>query len=161
MALIEWRKEYCTGINGIDHEHEQLIDQINGIYALIDDNSDKQLVVDGLGDIYGSISAHFALEEQMMEKHGYAHYQQHKADHVKLLDDIGDIVEQFENTIVLDNNEFKQILNDWFQIHFTTHDSKLHKLENLVAHKQLDEPTMAYLIRKAKNKLLNRHKSSS
>ena len=113
MALIEWRKEDCTGINGIDHEHEQLIDQINGIYALIDDNSDKQLVVDGLGDIYGSISAHFALEEQMMEQRGYAHYQEHKADHVKLLDDIGDIVEHYENTIVLDSGA--SAVNDFYK----------------------------------------------
>lgn len=158
MALIEWREEYCTGISGIDYEHEQLIDQINGIYALIDNQSNRQLVIDGLGDIYGSISAHFALEEQMMEKRGYVHYEEHKADHVKLLDDIGDIVEHFEKTIVLDNNEFKQTLNDWFQTHFATHDSKLHKHENFITHEQVDEPTMSYLIRKAKNKLLSRVK---
>ena len=69
MALIEWRNEFCTGVPGVDYEHQELIRQINAIYALIDDKADKESVIDGLGDIYGSISAHFALEEQMMERH--------------------------------------------------------------------------------------------
>ena len=38
MALIEWREEFCTGIPGVDFEHEELIKQINSIYLLIDKN---------------------------------------------------------------------------------------------------------------------------
>ena len=156
MALIEWRKDFCTGIPGVDFEHEKLIEQVNSIYALIDDNADKESVIDSLGDIYGSISAHFALEEQMMEKHGYDNYEEHKADHERLLDDIRDITDEFENATELDSQKFKQKLNDWFQLHFKTHDSRLHKLANLVAHDQVDETTMKTMIRKAKNALLRK-----
>ena len=81
MALIEWREECCTGIKGVDYEHEQLVRQINAVHALITDQADRSLVIDGLGEIYGSISAHFALEEQMMQRHHYDHYLEHKADH--------------------------------------------------------------------------------
>ncbi len=88
MALIEWREEFCTGISGVDYEHEKLIQDINSVYASIDAKSDQQLIVDSLGDIYGSISAHFALEEQMMKRHGYDQYQVHMADHNRLLDEI-------------------------------------------------------------------------
>jgi hypothetical protein len=28
MTLIEWREEYCTGIAGVDFEHQQLIRQL-------------------------------------------------------------------------------------------------------------------------------------
>jgi hemerythrin-like metal-binding protein len=94
MALIEWRKEFCTGFEGVDFEHEALIRQINAVYELVEDRADKALVIDSLGEIYGSISAHFALEEQMMLRHQYDHYQQHKADHERLLDDIRDITDQ-------------------------------------------------------------------
>ena len=156
MALIEWREEYCTGIKGIDYEHEELINQINSMYELVENKADKQCVIDSLGDIYGSISAHFALEEQMMQKHGYAHYEEHKADHERLLNDIGDITEIFENTVLLDELAFKQKLADWFQLHFSTHDSRLHKLAKLRSHEQADESTMKTLIQNAKNKLLRR-----
>ena len=156
MALIEWREEFCTGMPGVDFEHEQLIEQVNSIYAMIDDKADRESVIDSLGDIYGSISAHFALEEQMMEKHGYDQYREHQADHERLLDDIRDIADDYENASELDDQKFKQRLNDWFQLHFKTHDSRLHKLAKLASHDQVDEATLKSIIRKAKNALLGK-----
>ncbi len=156
MALIEWREEFCTGIPGVDFEHEELIKQVNSVYALIDDKADKESVIDSLSDIYGSISAHFALEEQMMEKHGYDQYEEHKADHERLLDDICDITDEFENSTELDDEKFKQKLNDWFQLHFKTYDSRLHKLANLMSHDEVDESTMKAMIRHAKDALLRK-----
>ena len=156
MALIEWREEFCTGIAGVDYEHEKLIEQVNSIYAMIDDNADRESIIDSLGDIYGSISAHFALEEQMMDKHGYDQYKEHRADHERLLDDIRDITDEFESADELDEDRFKQRLNNWFQQHFQTHDSRLHKLANLMSHDQVDETTMNSLIRRAKNTLLRK-----
>ena len=156
MALIEWREDFCTGISGVDFEHEQLIEQINSIYALIDNKTDKEDVIDGLGDIYGSISAHFSLEEQMMKKHGYDQYSEHHADHERLLNDIRDITDDFESATELNGEKFKQKLNDWFQIHFKTHDSRLHKLKKLMSHDKVDETTMKAIIRKAKNTLLRK-----
>ena len=156
MVLIEWRQEFCTGINGVDFEHEQLINRINAVYALIEGKADKQLVVDGLGDIYGSISAHFALEERTMRNHDYDHYKVHKADHERLLDEIGDITDDFENSNELDALVFKQKLANWFQVHFKTHDSRLHTLAKLPQHEAVDGKTLKTLIQNAKNKLLGR-----
>lgn len=156
MALIEWRKEFCTGVAGVDHEHEELINEINEIYAMIDDRADKENVIDKLGDIYGSISAHFALEEQMMEKHHYEHFKEHQADHERLLDDIQDITEEFESATELDADAFKQKINDWFQLHFSTHDARLHKLAHLIDHTPVCESTMKSLIQNAKRALLRK-----
>jgi len=155
MVLIEWRDEYCTGIDGVDFEHEQLINQINAIYQLIENQADRDLVVDGLGEIYGSISAHFALEEQMMLRHDYDHYPQHRADHERLLDEIRDIAEEFESSIKLDREKFKQKLADWFQLHFKTHDSRLHNLASMRSHEPVSQSTLKALIQNAKRKLLH------
>ena len=156
MTLIEWRKELCTGVSGVDYEHQQLIKEINAIYTLIDDQADKEDIIDSLGDIYGNISAHFALEEQMMEKHNYDQYKEHQADHERLLDDIRDITEEFENATELNQTKFKQKLNDWFLHHFGTFDSRLHSLAHLVDHQPVCENTMKTMIRKAKNALLRK-----
>ena len=150
MALIEWREEYCTGITGVDHEHQQLIEQINSVYDLLGEHDDKQLVVDSLGEIYGNISVHFALEEQTMSRLDYDHYEQHKADHERLLDEIREITEEYEKTIILDESVFQQKLADWFQLHFKTHDARLHHLAGLPLHEQADESLVKALIQKAK-----------
>ncbi len=159
MALIEWREEYCTGIRGVDFEHEALIGQINSVYAMIEQDSARDLVIDSLGEIYGSISAHFALEEQMMLRHGYDRYAQHKADHERLLDDIREITDEYEVSVQLDENVFKQKLADWFQLHFKTHDSRLHNMAGMREHDAVSQSTLKALIRHAKNKLLQRSDS--
>ena len=156
MALIEWREEYCTGIKGVDYEHEALIRQINAVYELVEDRADKALVIDSLGEIYGSISAHFALEEQIMKRHEYDHYQQHKADHERLLDDIREITDEFEKSIEVEDAKFKQKLADLFQLHFKTHDSRLHSLAAMRAHEPVSPSTLKTLIKHAKSKLLQR-----
>jgi hemerythrin-like metal-binding protein len=156
MTLIEWREEFSTGVPGVYYEHQQLVKEINAIYTLIDGQADKEDILGCLGDIYGSISAHFALEEQMMEKHHYDHFKEHQADHERLLDDIRDITEEFENATELDEAKFKQKLNDWFQIHFSTHDSRLHGLAHLIDHAPVCESTMKTMIRNAKNTLLGK-----
>ncbi|MDH3390162.1 MAG: hemerythrin family protein [Gammaproteobacteria bacterium] len=154
MALIEWREEYCTGIKGVDFEHEALIDQINAVYALIEKQADRDLVIDALGEIYGSISAHFALEEQMMLRHDYVNYQEHKSDHERLLDDIRDIADEYEKSLELDDSAFRRKLADWFQVHFRTHDSRLHNLAGMRSHAPASQSTLKALIQNAKNKLL-------
>lgn len=161
MELIKWHKEFCTGVPSVDYEHKELINEINEIYTLIDDNTDKESVLDKLGDIYGNISAHFALEEQMMEKHHYEHFKEHQADHERLLDEIQDISEEFESTnfesaSALDAAQFKQKLNDWFQVHFSTHDARLHGLAQLIDHTPVCESTMKTMIQNAKKVLLRK-----
>jgi len=157
MALLEWREEFCTGFEGVDFEHESLIRQINSVYALIGDRADRELVIDSLGEIYGSISAHFALEEQMMKRHQYAAYPEHKADHERLLDDIRDITDEYESSLQLDEDSFKDKLSDWFQLHFKTHDSRLHKLAATREHDRVNSLTLKSLIQNAKKKLLQRN----
>ena len=156
MSLIEWREEFCTGISGVDFEHKQLIDQINIIYELIDSGAEKEDILNGLGDIYGSISAHFSLEEKMMETHGYDQYEEHKANHEQLLDDIQDISDEFESSVELDKTKFKLKLNDWFQLHFKTFDARLHKLEKLMNHDVVADSLMKTMVLKAKNAFLRK-----
>ena len=156
MSLIEWREDYCTGIKGVDFEHESLIRQINAVYELIVNQGDREQVIDSLGEIYGSISAHFALEEQMMLRHDYDQYPQHRADHERLLDDIREITDEFEQSVSLDDARLKQKLADWFQLHFKTHDSRLHNMTGMHAHEPVSRSILKNLIRHAKNKILHR-----
>ncbi len=156
MALIEWREEYCTGIRGVDFEHEALIGQINSVYAMIEQDSARDLVIDSLGEIYGSISAHFTLEEQMMRRRGYDRYAEHKADHDRLLDEIREITEEYEASVDLDKAAFQHKLTNWFQLHFKTHDARLHGMAGMREHDAVSQSTLKTLIRHAKNKLLRR-----
>ena len=129
MALIEWREEFKVGVASVDYEHESMIALINELHAKLAEDADKETVLDFLGEILAKISAHFALEEQTMRERRYDQYEDHKADHEQLLDDIRDIMDRFESGAEADYEEtLAAELRDWFANHFKTKDARLHRM---------------------------------
>ncbi|HKZ95833.1 MAG TPA: bacteriohemerythrin [Hyphomicrobiaceae bacterium] len=127
MSLIEWRKEFETGIAEVDHEHRELVDLINGLHAEIKKGGTHENVAAFLGEVFARIAAHFALEETVMRKHRYDEYAEHKADHERLLDELRDIMDQHEEGHFDDASQaLATTVRDWFVNHFKTRDARLH-----------------------------------
>jgi hemerythrin len=126
MSLIDWRDEFQVGVPAVDHEHRELITLINDLHDKLMARDSDVTVSDYLGEIYARISAHFALEERMMREARYDQYAEHKADHEKLLDDIRDIMDDYEDRHRYDEALLAKRLHDWFGGHFKTHDARLH-----------------------------------
>lgn len=133
-SLIEWRDDFRTGIDDIDHEHQGMIDAINVLGERLDQGADVEEIQINLGRIHELIEAHFALEEMMMRKHHYAGFREHKAHHDMLLDDIRDIMDYVNESHAYTEtlrNELKTRISDWFGVHFRTLDRDLHKLTGI------------------------------
>ncbi len=127
MTLIEWKKEYSVGVPAIDHEHRELIELINELYRHARSGDSPHAIGDFLGEIFARISAHFALEEKLMREKNYDEYDEHKADHEVLLDEIRDLMDEFEDGTLGGENELFERLDAWFGEHFQTKDARLHR----------------------------------
>jgi hemerythrin-like metal-binding protein len=134
MALLEWQEKFRVGVASVDHEHQELIALINRLHSAARAAASDAAILDFLGEIHTRISAHFALEEKHMRERGYDHYTEHKHDHERLLDGIRDIMDEFEDNFEYDEAALGRHLNDWFALHFRTHDARLHQLLGVVAH---------------------------
>jgi hemerythrin-like metal-binding protein len=135
MALLEWKDDYRIGVAAVDHEHRDLIDLINYLYEDLSLRPVKEKVLNGLGEIYARISAHFALEERVMRERGYDQYLDHKADHERLLDEIRDIMDRYEADAYFNYEDaLGRELGAWFAEHFRTKDARLHKVLGDAAH---------------------------
>lgn len=128
MELIKWDDKFATGISGVDHEHEELIESINSFGLSLKQNSTKDELINSLNNIYATIHSHFMLEEKIMKKNNYDEYQQHRNEHAELLDDIRDLTMELESSSDFDRQQLTQKLTSWFLTHFKTHDARLHKL---------------------------------
>lgn len=126
MTLIEWRDEFKIGIDEVDFEHQELIELINESYNEAKNDGTNLAVLDSLGEIFEKISAHFALEEKEMRQLKYDQYEDHKEEHEELLDSIRDIMDEYEENTILDEEDFGVRLKDWFVNHFSTKDARLH-----------------------------------
>lgn len=129
MVLVEWRDSFRTGIAAVDHEHVRLIDLVNEAGDALAGTAGRADVESCLGEIYARVAAHFALEESMMRAKGYDEYDDHKADHERLLDEIREIMESARDTPRERlAGELGERLKSWFVVHFKTKDPRLHKM---------------------------------
>ena len=127
MALSPAYEKYPEHKLAFD-EHQELIGLLNELYEGLTQEAGAGAIIDFLGELYARISAHFALEEREMNRHGYDQVAEHKADHEALLDQIREIMDDYE----MDQGEisieaFAGRLETWFGNHFQTHDARLHK----------------------------------
>ena len=127
MTLIDWNENFRVGVDEVDHEHRELIEEINALYAAMREGADYDSVVRALGEIFAQIAAHFALEEKMMRQSRYPAFLEHKQDHETLLDDLRDIMDEVEDDGTFDERSLARDLERWFSDHFRTHDAKLHR----------------------------------
>ena len=130
MALIEWRREFETGIAEVDHEHRELVDLINALHARAEAaTAAKETISRFLGEVFARIAAHFAIEESVMRKHGYDEYPAHKAEHEALLDEIRDIMDDYEaGATPMPARRSRSRCRDWFVNHFKSRDARLHRM---------------------------------
>jgi len=127
MPLIEWRKDFETGIPGVDFEHKELVGLINDLDEQLGNGAPKEAVGRFLGEVFARISAHFALEETVMRKRKYDEYGPHKAEHEELLDKLRDIMDAHDAGPVDYRSELSSVVRDWFVDHFKSKDARLHK----------------------------------
>ena len=125
--LIEWKDHFSLGIAEVDFEHREMIDLINRLYASMQAGAGADEVHEFLAEVHARISAHFALEERLMRRMGYAEYSAHKDDHERLLDDILDIIDDCAAAGRFDADDLARRLDRWFTDHFRTFDARLHE----------------------------------
>ena len=126
LPLLAWKSEYALGILDVDHEHRELFDLINDLHSSLFDPESETTVMDFLGELFSKISSHFALEEKLMRDGRYADFPAHKSDHERLLDEIRDLMDDYEDGGYVDLDRFAVELERWFCVHFSTHDAALH-----------------------------------
>jgi len=126
MTQIEWIEDFSVGNASIDQEHQALIVQINHLYEQISLPVYTEKIESMLDELQSDFSAHFALEELLMQEAGFAEFEAHREDHERLLDQIHDLIFHFNE----DPDRGKELLiswlSNWFSQHFRGFDARLH-----------------------------------
>jgi hemerythrin len=123
MRLLDWKAEYCTGIEVLDHAHRGLIDDINHLHDAFDAEQCPR-TNDFFLHLYAHVERHFADEEALLRAHPGAGFMQHKQDHEQLLEQIRDMADAFADAEEIDSVELSIRLNGWLARHFRTHDAR-------------------------------------
>ena len=95
MALFEWKDEYLLGLEPLDFEHKDLFRCINDLYEQCGIRDEGDELEDCLGQLHARLAAHFALEESAMREMKNPHYEAHKAEHDRFLEEVTEVVASF------------------------------------------------------------------
>ncbi len=125
MRLLDWKQEYCLGIDAVDHDHRDLIETINRLHEAYDDPIHPHDAATVLRAVITVVGEHFAEEETVMRARAYAGLAAHKQDHDLLLDALRDLAEAFEGADELDSVELALRLEPWFARHFHSYDARM------------------------------------
>ena len=125
IQIIEWKDEYNTGIPLVDDAHRELVELINQLYEHLQAGHSGATVVDFLGELYATIKTHFVEEEEIMDSLKYDELDQHSNEHEQLLDEICQIMFDYQDGVVEDVQSLVERLDKWFSVHFRTQDARL------------------------------------
>jgi hemerythrin len=133
MALMTWGPQLSVGIKQIDDQHKKLIEIVNKLNDAMVAGHGRGLIGPTLTELVKYTQYPFATEERLMSLHGYEHTAEHKAEHAKLLRDVGDFKGRFDAGNSMLSIELLRFLRDWLKGHIAGSDTKLAKCLSAVA----------------------------
>jgi hemerythrin len=124
MALITWTEALSVSIKEFDDQHKKLVAMVNELHSAMGSGKGKEVMGKILDGLVEYTKSHFAAEERLMQKHGYAGYVAHKAQHDALTKQVAELhasVREGKAVVTVDVMNF---LKDWLARHIMDTDKK-------------------------------------
>jgi len=124
MSLFQWSEAYSVGHPDIDSQHKRLFQLAEQLHAAMTAGKGKQVLSTTLGNLIAYTKRHFADEELLMQSNRYPFYQQHRAEHVALTEQVVRFQRSFEGRAAI-SVELMQFLSKWLTHHIGSLDKKV------------------------------------
>lgn len=122
MALIEWNSSLSVGVPSIDAQHSVLVSLLNDLHEAMLTGKAQTRTGPLLRSLVIYTRDHFATEEALMERSGYAQLQKHRAQHQALIRKVEHYALRFEHGENTLNLQLLRFLRDWLTTHIQQED---------------------------------------
>lgn len=127
---LSWREEYNVGHSEIDEEHKLFLKTIQKIEDAFVAKVENEYLGRLFEELHKYAQFHFISEENIMIDNDYPNMEEHRAEHIALMNKLGTILIAFDPRLV-DSRKLVDFLVDWFKGHTAHSDQKLaHFLAN-------------------------------
>jgi hemerythrin len=125
MTYLTWNDSLSVGNSFIDHDHQKLIEMVNRLHVVMHEGRGKDVLGKVLGNLIRYTQEHFQREEDLMRNIKFAGYFDHKEEHEKLLREVLDLQEKFEQGNANLSIQVLHFLRDWLLHHIGESDQAL------------------------------------
>lgn len=116
--MIRWLPDYAIGVQDVDAEHQRLFALAGKLHQSISAGQDREILDAILQDLIDYTCYHFTNEEELMERIGYPHVEEHRQEHQALRFQV--LARQAASPA-----EVLQFVTDWMKCHTTTTDRRI------------------------------------
>ncbi len=124
MALISWEDRLSVQVKEFDLHHKQIIAMINELHDSMKQGKRQDVIPSILSNLASYVGIHFKAEEEVMERHNYLGYIEHKAKHEKMTAKVLGFVERYKKGDVSVVVHLSSFLKDWLNKHILETDKK-------------------------------------
>ncbi|EKD27068.1 MAG: hypothetical protein ACD_79C00896G0004 [uncultured bacterium] len=124
MAFIDWTDSLSVGINLIDEQHKKLVGLVNSLYDAMKVGKGNDVLGKILEELIEYTKYHFSTEEELMKKHLYPKFLDHKKEHDALTKAAVDLAKQHKEGAMLLSMKVNTFLKDWLTNHIMGTDKK-------------------------------------
>lgn len=125
MALLEWTDKMSVGIETIDADHKKMLDLLNTLHMAVREKHPASAVRAVLQELIKYADYHFQAEEQLMRLARYPAFEEHKAKHDALRQQVlaldSSLDSMPENVMRVKTFDF---LSEWLMRHILGDDMK-------------------------------------
>ncbi|MDD5177025.1 MAG: bacteriohemerythrin [Sterolibacterium sp.] len=125
MAMMEWNDKLKVGHSMIDRDHQKLVGLINELGDAMSAGKGKDVCGKVLDELISYTKTHFAMEEQLMSANRYPAAALHKAEHVKLVQDVVDFQSKYNAGTATLSVSLLHFLMEWLTHHILESDKAL------------------------------------
>jgi len=124
---MQWTPDLSVGVEKIDEQHRELFKRITALVDAIRSKTCKFEIGPTLKFLEEYVAEHFSDEEDLMESVGYPAYEQHRALHVKFMDDFEALTRELEGESSSYNKSAytNKMVVDWILDHINKVDMQL------------------------------------
>jgi hemerythrin len=122
--LFPWSEIYSVKIGIVDTQHKNLVNILNELHQAMLGAQGKDKVGQVLLNLIKYTQVHFAMEEKLMQSHGYTDFPAHKAEHDQLASTVLEFQRKFLSNEVGLTVEMMDFLKDWLSKHILDSDKK-------------------------------------
>jgi hemerythrin len=125
MKIISWDDSLSVGVEEIDQDHRRLVELFNLLSEAVENRESAEYIDALLVELISCTEWHFRHEERLMIRHGYDGMEDHKDEHIDLVDNVRDLQRRFyeaHQTLTTENISY---LADWLTGHIVGVDMRM------------------------------------
>ncbi len=122
---MEWYDDYNIDVELIDDQHRELVNVVTRLQESLSSGAVNSEIGEALKFLVQYTQQHFTDEEKLMTTIGFTEIDSHKRMHVKLIDDVKNILLDLKKGKSIHPYELIDFLTEWLINHIRNEDKKI------------------------------------